>query len=577
MSLARNFVLSVLVLLVVGPTLRAQEPPAKPVFSLATLEAFEAKTLALRDHLQACTVGLRVSGAQGSGVVVTADGYVLTAAHVFDRAGQDVQVIFKDGRVEAGKTLGREANGDFGLIRLLGKNTWDFAPMAPRDGFELHQPCIALGHPGGFEEGRLPVLRFGHITSINGPFVRTNCVIDQGDSGGPLFDLEGRVIGIHSRIMPNPAINYHVPITPWIDHWDRLVAGEVWRQAPKIRPDFAAGPVLGIRGVDQRKGVVVAEVYDGYPAEAAGLLPGDVIAVFDGKAISDFGQLIRQLRRRQAGDVVDLVVLREAKRLEISLIVDEKRVSENPFRNSQVELVLADRLALSRAAIVRLRSRSRGDASIATAFEEAGGFITKASELPDDVRAVDDEGREHGVTIVAVDESRDLALLAIEDIQVAGLTLASESSLVPGRFLYLPRQEGGLAALGTVAVGARRIRGATGFLGVSIESREGQVWVGQVTPNSAAAAAGLEPDDFILRVGGTEVSTPDELIAQISAHDPGTKLRLLVRRASREFEAEATLGRRREAANARFRRTRWGRGYSQRKDDFPSAVQIDGI
>src|SRR5207237_1038368 len=82
--------------------------------------------------------------------------------------------------------------------------------------------------PGGYQEKRTPVLRLGRVLNASEKSVTTDCTLVGGDSGGPLFDLDGKVIGIHSRIGPSIAFNVHVPVSTYADTWERLAASETW-------------------------------------------------------------------------------------------------------------------------------------------------------------------------------------------------------------------------------------------------------------------------------------------------------------------------------------------------------------
>ena len=99
---------------------------------------------------------------------------------------------------------------------------------------------FAMGHPGGLQVGRAPVVRLGKVLAIvdrrNGRqtgdyYIQTDCPLIMGDSGGPVFDLDGKVIGINSKIGIATTSNIHVPVDSFVDTWDRLAAGEKWGPA----------------------------------------------------------------------------------------------------------------------------------------------------------------------------------------------------------------------------------------------------------------------------------------------------------------------------------------------------------
>src|SRR5688572_17458712 len=181
-------------------------------------------------------VGLQISGGQGSGVIITDDGFVLTAAHVSGAPGRNVTIFLSDGRRVAGTTMGANNDMDAGLIQIndrgpLPDGKWPTAALGSSSGLRIGQWCVALGHPGGFRNGRTAPLRLGRVLETRVNAIRTDATLVGGDSGGPLFDLHGRVIGIHSRIGGSFSDNLHVPVDAFRNGWMRLASGEQWGEA----------------------------------------------------------------------------------------------------------------------------------------------------------------------------------------------------------------------------------------------------------------------------------------------------------------------------------------------------------
>ena len=170
----------------------------------------------------------------GSGVIVSEDGLVLTAGHVLLTGGTDFRVIFPDGREAKAEPWGRNLNVDAGMVRILEEGPWDHAEMGTLATLRKGDWCVCLGHSGGYELGRRPPVRAGRIIDFEPDQLVTDCVLIGGDSGGPLFDLEGRVVGIHSSIGGSIAENRHVSIATFRKHWDRMISGEKWGQLPEL-------------------------------------------------------------------------------------------------------------------------------------------------------------------------------------------------------------------------------------------------------------------------------------------------------------------------------------------------------
>lgn len=285
-----------LALLAAPPSL----PPDEP---LINLEAFQARVQAVVDRVSPATVGLSVRGANGSGVIVSADGLVLTAAHVIGEPGTEVKVKLPDGRELVGDSLGSNPFRDSGMVLIRDAQDLPFVEVPEP---ERHVPgtwCLAIAHPGGYQEGRPPVPRIGRVFSAGGQFVQTDCPVIFGDSGGPLFDLDGALIGIHSRIDESVAVNYHVPMSTFRLNWEGLVDGE---------SDSRSDAKLGVRGLEQPEepGARLLRLLPGRAAAEAGLEDGDVVRSLDGEWVDSTEQLRWYLADLRPRDVVTFTVQR---------------------------------------------------------------------------------------------------------------------------------------------------------------------------------------------------------------------------------------------------------------------------
>jgi serine protease Do len=234
---------------------------------------------------------------------------VLTAAHVSGEPGKDCTLILPDGKRVKGKTLGTNDRLDSGMIQITDKGPndgkWPFARLGKSADLKKGQWVVALGHPGGWKRDRPPVARLGQVQDTAKDLIRTNCTLVGGDSGGPLFDMQGRVVGIHSRIGYTLASNIHVPADVFKDEWDRLVKGE---QVGK--PAKAATAILGVEFDDKADAPKLATVFEDGPAAKAGLKAGDVITEFDGTEVSTADEIRAILRKKKPDDEVDVVVKR---------------------------------------------------------------------------------------------------------------------------------------------------------------------------------------------------------------------------------------------------------------------------
>ncbi len=300
-----------------SPALEKEIP--ETVEDLRTIQEQVRKVLG---RVMPCTVAVRVGRGQGSGVIVSADGYVLTAGHVVGKKGLDVKITLPDGKEVDGKTLGMNRAIDSGLIKITEKGNWPFAEMGHSNDVKRGDWCITIGHPGGFKKGRSPVVRVGRVLDKNDTFLRTSCALVGGDSGGPLFDLEGRVIGIHSRISNAITANIHVPVDTYRDTWDRLVNGDTWGGRLGSRSEAPAW--LGVEFDLNVRDCRLLHIAPGSPAEKAGLQENDVVTRFGRRKIQTSDDLIDQVGRRDPGDEVTLEVQRADKSLKLRVVLGKK-------------------------------------------------------------------------------------------------------------------------------------------------------------------------------------------------------------------------------------------------------------
>lgn len=325
----------------------AADPPAKwdpgrttlPE-DLNDLKALQAAVNGLVDKCTPATVAVLSGASAGSGVIVSEDGLVLTAAHVIRdysapkkggleglpqpfKAGKSVKIMLPDGTKVDGKTLGINAKLDSGMVQITTKGPnngkWPFIPVGPSVEVKTGQWVFSLGHPSGPKEGRSPVARLGRVKDSSKSAMQTDCTLVGGDSGGPLFDLNGRVIGIHSRIGPSLAYNIHVPADAFKAEWDKLVAGE-WVDAPAAK--VASGYLGVVFPEDEEDDAWVTELAEGGPAAKAGLKPGDTITKYNGTAVKSVKQFRKLMEGTKPDQVIRLVVRRGTDpnvRLEVKL------------------------------------------------------------------------------------------------------------------------------------------------------------------------------------------------------------------------------------------------------------------
>lgn len=248
----------------------------------------------------------------GSGIIIEADGVIITNAHVVGNA-RTVQVSLADGRQLPGRVLGGDASVDVAVVRVQGGNL-PVAPIGDSDRLEVGQTAIAIGNPLGLDRS----VTSGIVSAINRDprgvgldgLIQTDAAISPGNSGGPLLDSQGRVIGINTVVLRAPGsegLGFAVPINLAVDVAQQVVrTGRVHRAFLGITfRDI--DPMLAQQfGLPVEEGVIVAGVATGTPADKAGIVAGQIITRIDGEKVAQGGDLRRALRAHKPGDRVKL-------------------------------------------------------------------------------------------------------------------------------------------------------------------------------------------------------------------------------------------------------------------------------
>ena len=269
-----------------------------------------------------CSVG------SASGVMIKG-GYALSAGHVIREAKRPVPLVLYGGRRIQGMTLGANFDTDTGLIKVTTKGDFPVVEMGTSSNLKRGQWCVMLGHPGGWKKGRMASIRIGRILRNGRDFIVSDCTMTLGDSGGPLFDMQGRIIGINSRISGDLASNMHVPIDAFHRDWEVLVAGKT--TGNQISSSFRgrgrgrSRPTLGIERDPDSEEIKVLEIRAGTPAVSSGLEVGDIIKRIDDQSVSSWRSIYRIIRWKRPGQKVKLLVERGKKTLEIPLTLGRRR------------------------------------------------------------------------------------------------------------------------------------------------------------------------------------------------------------------------------------------------------------
>lgn len=289
------------------------------------LEAIQSALMKALPKTRAATVCLEVGEGSGTGVIVSEDGLILTAAHVSGGVKKKVTVIMEDGTKHQAVTLGLVSDTDAAMVRITDKGTWPFVEVDRGNQTRLGDWVFALGHSGGFDQKRGSVVRLGRLVRIAGSTFQSDCNLIGGDSGGPLFDLNGRLIGINSRVGQNLPVNMHVPMSEFVTHWDAMLKNEFIGDGPFAQRPVKGSGFLGL-ATDSREGggLRVTKVGSKTPAETAGVKEGDVILKLNDKPLAKREDMQEMLKEMAAGEEISLEIERDGKKQTITLNLGER-------------------------------------------------------------------------------------------------------------------------------------------------------------------------------------------------------------------------------------------------------------
>lgn len=264
-------------------------------------------------------------GETGSGVIVNSQGLILTASHVTRVANRNVSVVFSDGRIVQGITLGSNLASDTGAIQLLSPGPFPFVSVQDSKSAQPGTWCIAMGYPLSFPRGRPAAGRLGRVLSRekNNKLV-SDCTIMGGDSGGPLLNLDGKVIAISSSVKLGTDQNLYIPSEQFIKDWKNIALSiDKTGLATQVQPSESSTDsrfkmtqrssgkaYFGINAETDQNIVRIRAVHRQSPAEFAGIQPNDVIVKMDSVAIKSFAQIVSHLKKRKPGDLLLVLVNR---------------------------------------------------------------------------------------------------------------------------------------------------------------------------------------------------------------------------------------------------------------------------
>ena len=299
----------------------------------------------------------------GSGFIISADGYILTNAHVIDGA-DEILVRLADKRELPARVVGADARSDVALIKIEARGLPQVVLGDP-GALKVGEWVVAIGSPFGFDHSVTAGIVSAKGRSLPDenfvPFIQTDVAINPGNSGGPLFNLRGEVVGINSQIYSRTGgfmgVSFAIPIDVAMDvqaqlrDEGRVRRGRIGVAIQEVSRELAEG-----FGLARAEGALVSTVEPDGPAARAGVEQGDVIVRFAGRAVANSTDLPRIVAASRPGERVELAVIRGGAERHLAVVVGEWAEEAQPVRTSArkeerlggVGLVLAEPTAAQR-------------------------------------------------------------------------------------------------------------------------------------------------------------------------------------------------------------------------------------
>lgn len=267
----------------------------------------------------------------GSGFVIDPAGYVVTNNHVVGEA-EEIRVIFPDNTHYEATLIGRDPKTDLALLKIKADKPLPFVAFGDSDLLRVGDWVVAVGNPfglGGSVSAGIVSARGRNINA--GPFddfIQTDAAINRGNSGGPLFNIKGEVVGINSAIFSptggNVGIGFAIPSAMAKNVVEQLKKDGVIRRGwLGVKVQQVSDEIANSLGLGKARGALVLDVGKNSPAVDSGLMAGDVILRFDGRAIDEMRKLPRYVAESKIGKKVELVVWRKGKPITLATKIGE--------------------------------------------------------------------------------------------------------------------------------------------------------------------------------------------------------------------------------------------------------------
>ena len=269
----------------------------------------------------------------GSGVIVSADGYIVTNSHVVGDNVREISAVLPDKREVHGQIVGSDPMTDIAVIKIPASGL-PVVPWGDSSRLKIGQWVLAIGSPFQLNQ----TVTLGIVSAVGRAnigvadyedFIQTDAAINPGNSGGALVDARGELVGINTAIYSQSGgyqgVGFAVPSNLARRVFDELVKnGEVLRGSiGRIEVSTVTSQLAEQLGVGETRGAFVTGMYRNSPAYRAGLRPGDVIVAFNNQRVEDTGQLLRLVADATVGSTATVSVVREGKQIALKIPIEQ--------------------------------------------------------------------------------------------------------------------------------------------------------------------------------------------------------------------------------------------------------------
>lgn len=269
---------------------------------------------------------------QGSGFIISKDGYILTNNHVVNEADR-ITVTLADGRKFDAKLVGADPKSEVALIKIEDGEELPYLALADSDALEVGEWVLAAGNPFGLSQ----TVTAGIVSAKGrsevgiaeyGNFIQTDAAINPGNSGGPLLSIDGEVVGINTAIYTRSGgymgIGFAIPINQAAQIKDQLIKyGKVTRSVLGVYIQEVDEDLAASFGLEESGGILISQVVEESAAEEAGLKEGDIVVELNGKAVGKVGAFRNHVASIAPNSKVDLRIFRDGKYKNITAITKE--------------------------------------------------------------------------------------------------------------------------------------------------------------------------------------------------------------------------------------------------------------